>query len=138
MDVLNHLPVREDYDVGDFNYPYQSWIDGDGDWKVRPVIEDEKDVNFNDNIFDINAAEVYWFQVGENDEDAWMLLCKCGEYWIYFEANCDYIGFDCQGGGIIEYSTDFERMWNMGLDNTVRRMILESIGWEEGDDIKGE
>ena len=49
-----------------------------------------------------NIVDIYWYIEGEHDEEDWEFLgkIKYGDSfkYIYFNAWCDYTGFDCQGG----------------------------------------
>ena len=40
----------------------------------------------------------YWIHGGANDEEPWRFLARLTNgHYVFFIANCDYTGFDCQG-----------------------------------------
>ncbi len=48
--------------------------------------------------FPDNIAEYLWISPGENDEEAWLCLCRLDTgVHVYYRGECDYTGFDCQG-----------------------------------------
>lgn len=49
--------------------------------------------------FPRNIASYEWVSPGENDGEAWRLLCRLtNSMYVYWTAWCDYTGFSCQGG----------------------------------------
>ena len=46
---------------------------------------------------------------------------------MFFNAGCDYTGFDCQGGGTITYGRDGQTMWSFGLTDSIREAIAKAI-----------
>jgi hypothetical protein len=112
----------------EFDYPIKA------DWdKFGPIAGEEEALGWQEEeMMDYKKFErAYFVQVGENDGDAWIFLVKHQNgYYIYFNAWCDYTGFDCQGGKVTEYSKSWEDMWRLGLPDDVRSMIKEK-GWLE-------
>jgi hypothetical protein len=59
-------------------------------------------------------VRVYWYQEGQNDEEEWIFIAKI-KYgnkfkYIYYEAWCDYTGFDCQGGMYFQVSNSLKTL----------------------------
>ena len=76
--------------------------------------------------FPHNITEYYWIREGENDGDAWELLCKLdNDCYVFYSANCDYTGFDCQGGMIAYISNDKNTLFHMGMNEEQRNRCLE-------------
>lgn len=70
--------------------------------------------------FPHNIEAVYYYEIGWNDGDDWRLIgvLDDGTY-FYFEAGCDYTGFDCQG---------FMRLYlSMDMDDLLDRAVKESV-----------
>jgi len=68
----------------------------------RPHIQehfDEDEIEDDITKFPRNINTVIWYQVGQHDGDNWILVgrLESGKY-FYFNAWCDYTGFDCQSG----------------------------------------
>jgi len=69
---------------------------------------------------------VYYAKPGIPDEENWTFLVKHKNgYYIFFDAGCDYTGFDCQGGGTVEYCLDGNKMWFLGLTDDIRDAITK-------------
>jgi hypothetical protein len=58
-----------------------------------------------------NIVRYYWIYEGHNDEHPWYALgqLKSGAYFFYV-AECDYTGFDCQGGMKLWVSKSFQNL----------------------------
>lgn len=67
---------------------------------------------------------VYFYRVGAGDEDSWIFVAKnTNNQYIFYEASCDYTGFDCQGYIELSVSNDPNNFWNFCLSETVRNLI---------------
>lgn len=134
--VDNLSPVDHDVEWSKFDYPigaftgYYTWNDGeythqDGHWNCGPVIGEEKSNVSDKDMMDYKQFEkVYYAKPGMNDEENWTFLVKHKNgYYIFFDAGCDFTGFDCQGGGNITYSLDGQKMWTLGLTNDMRNIL---------------
>ena len=67
---------------------------------------------------------MYFFEVGENNEDPWIFLAKHKNgFFVYFFASCSYSGFNSQGGGELRYSKNKEKIWKYALDEYTRYKI---------------
>ena len=117
----------QDFNWDEFEYPIESLKEYNGDWKFGPVMDEEEiyEKKKEDELLMCEKFEtVYLFQVGEKDGDPWIFFVKHQNgYYIYFYASCDYTGFDCQGGGTVEYGLSWKNMWNFGLTDEVREMV---------------
>lgn len=109
-----------------FDYPIDSFIYRDGRWTYEPVIDEEEiDIPEKDMLDHSKFEKVYYYREGENDGENWTFLVKhTNGYYIFFDAGCDYTGFDCQGGGSITYSLEGQKMWELGLTDEYRNIIL--------------
>ena len=75
-------------------------------------------------FLDFKKLDKVIYQIGENDGDSWICIGKRADgYYLFFEASCDYTGFDCEGGGQINYSKDWEYFWNKCLTNDGRNFL---------------
>ncbi len=120
---------------GEFDYPFNAFKNGNGLWNVNG---EEASYDQRDNliksvidagIFNTDDYESLWiYEEGENDSEDWELVGKLknGMYFS-FNASCDYTGFDCQGGGAIDFSKDGHHFWNFGLDENQRERIQNRV-----------
>ena len=77
--------------------------------------------------FPNNIVEYYWIKQGENDGDDWSCLCKLeGDIYAYYNASCDYTGFDCQGGMLLFVSKNKERLFSEGMPEYAQKKCLRS------------
>ncbi len=124
--------TTNDEEVGAAGNP-SAGLEG-GTMSKRPLPQGARTrVGENEELLDYDKFEkTYFYQVGENDEERWIFFVRHQNgYYIFFEAGCDYTGFDCQGGGSITYSKNFYSIWKMGLDEFTRKEILERTGFYE-------
>lgn len=127
---VEKLPEVDDADDiiwGDFDYPIGAFFTKEGSWSYEPILDEEESEVPVKVMLDYNQFEkVYYFRPGENDSINWTFLVKHKNgYFIFFDAGCDYTGFDCQGGGSITYSLDGEKMWSLGLTDDMKSNILK-------------
>ncbi len=88
-------------------------------------ILNQDEETFVKDILDYSGYEKLWFiQEGENDGEAWqfMALHENG-YYINFEAECDYTGFDCQGYISIVITKDPVKYWDFALGSFDRKLV---------------
>lgn len=123
---VENLPeITEDIFWHRFDYPIDSFISDDGRWTYESVIsEEETEFSEKDMLDHSKFEKVYYYQEGENDGESWTFLVRhTNGYYIFFDASCDYTGFDCQGGGSITYSLDGQKMWELGLTDEFRKKL---------------
>lgn len=114
-------------DWSEFDYPINAFYQGHGAWTMEPVPgEPEADPVERDNLLDYEQFDVvYYARIGENDGEHWTFAVRhTNGYYVYFDAGCDYTGFDCQGGGSIVYSRDSKAMWSLGLTPEARLTLM--------------
>ena len=103
------------------DYPLSSYLQRDGHWTTHDplrILDTLKD----DLLFDLET--IYAFQEGENDNEEWILLGQAQSgYYVFMEARCDYTGFDCQGGGTVALTDDWDKMWNYYMDENSRDFV---------------
>jgi hypothetical protein len=109
-----------------FMYPF-SHINNEWDEKYnvsnifRPLIG-KKETAADCGNFPANIRYFHWYKEGKNDWKPWLLLCQLedGKY-AYFTANCDYTGFDCQGGMDLYISESKDILIQMAMNETHRK-----------------
>jgi len=123
----NHNIINDEY-----NYPISSLFNNEGYWSINHVDINKDDiVNYHlmiTKLYFIN--NVYYYQYGENDGNDWILIGKIDDFYIVFEASCDYTGFDCQGGGEFNYSKNWKNLWNKYTSDIIRKMMLNHYGYQ--------
>jgi hypothetical protein len=110
-----------------FSYPFRSFHDNVGCWSSIAFGKKTEQLS-KDNLLDLDvlkSSKVYFHQIGECDEDAWIFIIKRPDnVYLYFSASCDYTGFDCRGGGDLFYiKDDWSAFWKKCLDNSGRGHI---------------
>ena len=114
------------FNMDDFNYPINSMLDNVGDWGINPK-SSTKELSSVINMNNIN--KIYFYRVGECDGDSWIIVGKSDNYYFYFDASCDYTGFDCQGGGEFCYNENWTVLWNMYISDRDRKLLLDYYGY---------
>ena len=75
-----------------------------------------KKEHINIKYFDFpkNILEVYWYEEGENDVRPWQFIGKVRYKnkfkYVYYIADSDYTGFDCQGEMKLYVSKSLNRL----------------------------
>ncbi len=83
----------------------------------------EEPINMEE--FPHNITEYYWIHEGENDEEAWHVICKTSnDAYVYYTASCDYTGFDCQGSMAMWASRDKQTLISL-IDKGTLAMCLK-------------
>ena len=99
-----------------------------GYWRITPVIG-EKKIIVPTRLKLTNLAmfkKIYFFQIGKNDELPWIFFGQNEDnLLVYFEADCDFTGFDCQGGGIIIIAIFLKQMLTYGLTKNIYDKIVK-------------
>ena len=115
------------YNWEKFDYPIQAFYNGEGNWKFQGVIGKKSEPVDSKELLDYNKFEkVFFFRPGINDGQSWIYFVKhLNGMYIYFQAACDYTGFDCQGCGEIIYDRNYNDIWNLGLTESVRNIIMD-------------
>lgn len=112
-----------DWDI--FAYPKSACEEDEGCWSIhtdcKPVLRIRNVLDFNQ----LEQSQIFFFQRGQNDEEAWIFIAKRKDgLYIYFNASCDYTGFDCRGGGVLMYTySGFEKFWTLFLDSYGRMLL---------------
>ena len=119
--------IGESIDIQkEFEYP----INECESWEInnsRTVTDD--DLSLVRQLVYAPYSETYYLQVGAHDEQSWIICAKSGEYYIHFEAGCDYTGFGCQGYGNFNYSKDWKTLWNGYMTKDARDTLLIANGY---------
>jgi hypothetical protein len=91
---------------------------------IRPIPTDTD--KSDPGNFPNNITEYYWIREGENDGQAWELLCKLdNDCYVFYTASCDYTGFDCQGFMKAYISKDKNAIFYMGMNEEERKRCLQ-------------
>ncbi len=116
------------FDINSFDYPIRSFLNNEGDWHINGQYFNNADKHQTyKHLFNFN--QIYFNRIGENDEQSWIIVGKSGQNYVYFEGSCDYTGFDCQGGGDLYYCDNWKTLWNMNMDDCVRKLMLNNYGY---------
>ena len=131
--VADLTPKNKPFKKEWFEYPLYSFFRKEGNWDYGPVFRDPVSNLSPKEMLDPATFEtVYYQEPGRNDGEAWVFLVLTTRgYYIYFEASCDFTGFDCKGGVKIIYSKDPEKMWNFGLTDSMREELEENDDYDE-------
>ena len=118
------------FNIDDYNfeYPIEAFKRGEGSWDINNNITYE---NFESacSILHSKYLSIYYLQQGDNDGSSWVILAKTDEYYISFDASCDFTGFSCNGGGSFCYYKDWKTLWNMGTTHPIRDTALRASKW---------
>ena len=69
-----------------------------------------------------------WCQEGVNDDKPWLLLCQLESgLYAYFQASCDYTGFDCQGGMSLYVDESVDTLVEMAMDTDDRELYVKFL-----------
>jgi hypothetical protein len=112
--------------LGVLEYPFSFIEDGSYDLEtmVKAFVDDAEPVNPGN--FPKNIAETYWIHEGSNDDEAWKCLCKLTNgFYAYYEASCDYTGFDCQGGMELHLTKDNKKLYEYLVTTHIIDAILK-------------
>jgi hypothetical protein len=95
----------------EFQYPFGCINDGYSGYEMQMSDELPGEPVLPVNGFPKNIREWLWASPGSNDEAPWWLLgsLESGVYFFY-DAWCDYTGFDCQGHMSIYASEKLETL----------------------------
>lgn len=83
-----------------------------------------ENIDIKSIIFPNDIIDVYWYEEGKNDEEPWQFIGKIkykdSHCYVYFIANCDYTGFDCQGEMKMYISEYLSRILNNAVPSNLR------------------
>jgi hypothetical protein len=108
------------------DYPFSFIQDGSYDvsFMCKGFADDSEPVDAGD--FPTNIESYYWIHEGTNDEGAWKCLCKLTNgFYAYYEASCDYTGFDCQGMMNIQLTKDAKKLYEYLVTTHIIHEILK-------------
>lgn len=70
----------------------------------------------NEEFTRADIAEVEAFSNGKNDGPDWLCFGKLNDSrWFMLRAGCDYTGWDCQSGGLVDVAPDRETLLRYGV-----------------------
>lgn len=121
--TITHTPFA------DFDYPLSAFLCEEGEWQINNQDWTKASALFCQQL--LKQYHVYFYRVGEHDSDSWIIIGQSDTYYIYFEASCDYTGFDCRGGGDFYYHTDWTYLWNMCITDCCRKLMLKYYGYDQ-------
>jgi hypothetical protein len=73
---------------------------------------------------DVSDKLIWLIHNGECYEESWILVFKSQNYYCCYEAHCSYSGFEAMGSAQLIYSTDPDKLWALGLTNSIRSEIV--------------
>lgn len=82
------------------------------------------------STFPNDIEHFFWVQEGQHDGDPWKCLVRIEDGWAgenhlgtfaYFEAGCDYTGFDCQG---------FIKVWVSGSYSSLIKFAMDELTYQ--------
>ena len=80
-----------------------------------------EDIDVKSIIFPNDIIDVYWYEEGKNDEEPWQFIGKIkykeSHCYVYYIADCDYTGFDCQGAMKLYISEYLSRILNNAVSS---------------------
>lgn len=82
------------------DYPLTYLDEYGGPQQIRKPLIGQEDIPLeNGNVFPTDVTDYLWIHEGVNDEEPWKAVgvLASGAHFFY-KAECDYTGFDCQGG----------------------------------------
>ncbi len=127
IESLEDLRFRSsgEFDWSDFEYPLRAYFAEEGEWNYGGLINKQVDPVDAKELLDVTKFDkVFYFREGNNDDISWIFLIQHNNgYYVFFQAMCDYTGFDCQGCGEILYDKDPKDMWEMALTDALRMLI---------------
>ena len=106
-----------------FEYPFSFLNTGNKDkrYELKNIIKmmfnknmKPEKMNINKFYFPKNIIEVFWFEKGIPDEKPWQFIGIAGyknkKKFVYYIADSDYTGFDCQGDMKLYVSRSLRRL----------------------------
>jgi hypothetical protein len=115
-DRNTYFRQQQNIDYSALDEPFE-YLD---DYKLNPTTIPGEPSYENENFNDFNARieHYFWVQEGEHDSTPWRCLVKLhdGRY-AFYEAGCDYTGFDCQGYMRIWVSKSYATLINLAMDS---------------------
>jgi hypothetical protein len=78
-----------------------------------------------------DILKVFWYKEGKNDEEPWYFIgkikCKDKNKYVYYQAWCDYTGFDCQGGMKMYVSRSLTKILSMAIESDVLDILNKEL-----------
>jgi len=133
---MNLVDITDDFYAkgkNGFRYPF-SFLDDFRGLLYHPLPSSDMKQAIIHNVksiveqFPKNIDAIYYFEVGENDGSEWRLVGTLGEkyggqYFFFYEAGCDYTGFDCRGSMRLYLSDTFEELAKYAMTETTRQNV---------------
>jgi hypothetical protein len=92
--------------------------------EISKTVVGENAIDISKLDFPENVTEVYYSWEGTKDEENWASVGKLvidgRDHYFFFDAYCDYTGFDCRGGMTLYLSRSLDNLIERGLDDVVR------------------
>lgn len=115
-----------------FKEPFEFINDESYEYTIDNISMTMFDENMQPEKIDLkNIHTVYMYQKGIHDKKPWyflgMLKNRHEKYYIYYEADCDYTGFDCQGSMKLYISKYFDRIVRLALPDEIRVEFFRKI-----------
>ena len=116
----SYAPRRQqgvDTMLGSLDYPLSYLGEYGGTQGILKPLVGQEEIVLADDAFPTEVAEYFWIHPGENDEEPWKAVgvLMCGAHFFY-KAECDYTGFDCQGGMELYVAKDLRTLLDLAMD----------------------
>jgi hypothetical protein len=108
--------------------------------------EDIDTVDF-EVFFPKHIEHYFWIQEGQHDAEPWRCLAKIGYdtgYYAFYEAGCDYTGFDCEGFMKLWISKNYDSLINFAMNEQAYQQYIadtntidtNKCGWADTHECK--
>ena len=103
--------------VGCLEYPLSYLDEYGGVGQVQRDLVGQEHVDLTGAGFPNTVAEYLWIHEGCNDDEPWKALCRLENgIFIFYKAECDYTGFDCQGNMQLWAARDLKTLLDLAMD----------------------
>jgi hypothetical protein len=149
--IFNNLEIPDEL-YSNMEYPIDCFLSEEGNFDINSIvgegsrsylglhpskeyellhIEATNIIKFMYSNNDFKIKKLYYYQLGSNDENDWIIICKTiNDFYVYFIASCSYTGFDAYGEGSFCYNINWKQFWDVSLSAAARQDLLCSNNYE--------
>lgn len=116
--------------LGALDYPLSYLGEYGGTHGILKPLVGQEEIVLADDAFPTEVAEYLWIHPGENDEEPWKAVgrLESGVHFFY-KAECDYTGFDCQGGMELYVAKDLRTLIDLAMGiRDYDQWMAETVG----------
>lgn len=104
-------------DIGKMQYPFQNLEEYGGPQQIFRPILGQPEMAEDVAEFPTKLQRIVWIHEGCNDEEPWKMVAQLSNgKWIFYKAECDYTGFDCQGSMQLFAAADLSTLIDLAMD----------------------